>query len=113
MRSGNAAVVTINVSGLAWKIDPKMRIRVFSDQVKGFVIYDLVLTSKHWEFTPDHRTLKEVSGEPQWRIEKEDGDVWLTTDTAIRYLNHVRDTTTDPVITKNAEQSLATLRRHH
>jgi hypothetical protein len=112
MRSGNAAVVTINVSGLAWKIDSKMRIRVFLDQVKGFVIYDLVLTSKHWEFTPDHRTLREVSGEPEWRIEK-DGDIWLAADTAIRYLSQVRDTATDSVIKKNAEQSLATLRRHH
>lgn len=111
-RTSNTATVTVHVGGLMWKIDPNMRISILSDQVKGFVAYELVLTGTHWESAPDRRTLREVSGEPEWRIEKE-GDIWLTVDTAIRYLSHVRDTTSDPAIKRNADRSLATLRQRH
>lgn len=109
----STAEVTIGVGGLIWKIDPRMHTTVFLNQVKGAVVYKLVLVSKHWEFAPDHRTLAEVSTAPQWRIQEADGAVWLTVDTAIRYLNQKRDNSTDPLIKKNAEQSLAMLRRHH
>jgi hypothetical protein len=110
---GDTAVVVVNVGGLIWKINPKMHISVLSDQVKGFVGNKLVLTSKHWEVGPDHRTLREVTGPPEWRLEKETNYVYLAVDTAIRYLTQARDSTADPVIKKNAEQSLATLKRHH
>jgi hypothetical protein len=105
------AIVHINVGGLSWKIDPKMRIRVFRDEFKGIMIYYLIPTSKHWEFTPDGQTLREVSGPPEWRIDYE-GEEWLTKNNAIRYLTQVRDRTSDPTIKKNAEESIAVLKRH-
>lgn len=85
---------------------------VCSDQGKDFWLHKLVLTRQHWEFAPDHRTLREVSGPPEWRLEKEYNHLYVTLDTAIRYLTQVRDSTTDPVIKKNAAQSLATLSRY-
>jgi hypothetical protein len=109
----DTAEVIVNTAGTVWNLDPKMRLSICSDQGKDLWLNKLVLTSKHWELAPDHRTPREVSGPPEWRFEKESNYVYLTVETAIRYLSQVRDTTTDPVIKKNAEQSLATLRRHH
>jgi hypothetical protein len=110
---GNRAEVIVDTAGTVWKINPNMRLGVCSDQDKGFWLNKLVRTSKHWEFAPDHRTLREVGGPPEWRLEEETNYVYVTADIAIRYLMEVRDSTTNSVIKKNAEQSLATLRRHH
>lgn len=111
-RSDNTAVVTINVHGRTWRIDPKMQIKISSDQVKGFLIYELVLTSKHWEFTADRRTLREVTGTPEWRM-KDEGGIWVTRDTAIRYLRQVRDGDSSAVLKNNAEQSLKVLEQRN
>lgn len=107
------ADVIVSTAGTVWKIDSKMGIGTCSDQGKDFWVNKLVLTNKHWEFAPDRLTLKEVAGAPEWSLEKESNYVYLTVGTAIRYLSHVRDSTTDPVIKRNADQTLAFLRRHH
>lgn len=111
--NGNAAEVIVNTAGTAWKIDPMMRLGVCSDQVKVFWMYKLKLTHKHWEFASDHRTLTEVSGPAEWRLEREDNYVYLARDTAIRYLTDVQRNTTDSAMKKNAEHTLATMKRQH
>ena len=109
----DTAEVIVGTAGTLWKIDPQMRLGTCSDQEKDFWLNKLVLTHKHWEFGPDHRTLKEVGNAPEWRLEKESNYVYLTVGTAIRYLSQVRDSTTHPATKKNAEQALSVLRRHH
>lgn len=108
---GNTAEIIVGTAGKLWKIDPSMRLEICSDEAKDFWLQKLVLANNHWEFGPDHRTLKQVTGSPEWRFEKEGTYVYITTETAIRYLTSVRDNTTDSVIERNIEKSLETLQR--
>jgi len=107
----NKAQVIVGTAGTVWKIDSHMRLGICSDQGKDFWVHKLVLSAKHWEFTSDGRSLKEVDGEPEWRFEKEGNHVYVTVETAIRYLSQVRDSSTDPVIKKNADRALEVLGR--
>jgi len=60
----------------------------------------------------DKQGLKEVSGAREWRIEETDAAIWLTVETAIRYVTQMRDQSNDPVIKRNADRTLAVLARH-
>ena len=80
---------------------------------KTAVLYHLVLTDKHWEIGPDGVTEKEITGPPAWRIKNPEPVLWLTVDTAIRYISEMRDKTKDSTIRKNAEQTLTKLKNLH
>jgi hypothetical protein len=73
--------------------------------------YDLVLTEGHWEFTPDHNELREVGGDPQWRIVGEWRTPMVTVQTAIRYLTRLHDESSSSVIKRNAKKSIADIQR--
>jgi hypothetical protein len=108
----DTAEVVVDTPGRVWKIDPKMRLGICgSDQGKEFWVTKLVLTGKHWEFAPDRRTLMEVSGAPEWRLEREGNYVYVTREIAIQYLSQIRDNTTDPIVKRNSERTLAILRQ--
>jgi len=71
--------------------------------------YRLVHASAHWEFERDGKTLRQVNGPPEWRIEPFDSEPRIPLDIAIHYLTGLRDHTDSPVIRKNAERSLKIL----
>jgi hypothetical protein len=73
-------------------------------------IYDLVLTSTHWELGPGTEGLREVKGTPEWRIETFEREPWVTLDVAIEYLTEMRDRSKSLVIKRNAEKSILMLR---
>jgi len=73
--------------------------------------YDLVLTDTHWEFGPGGLGLREVKGPPEWRIETFELYPWVTSEAAIRYLTQLRDESPSGTIKRNADKSIATLRR--
>lgn len=92
------------------RIDDLLRYRPPDSRYdKTEVLHHLVLTDKHWEFESDGNTEKEVGGPPAWRIENPEPLLWVTVDTAVRYVTQIRDKTTDPVIKKNADQTLTKL----
>jgi hypothetical protein len=74
-------------------------------------VYDLVLTDTHWEFGARGEGPREVKGPPEWRIEIFDFQPWVTIRVAIRYLEQLRDESSSEMIKKNADKSIATLRR--
>jgi hypothetical protein len=75
-------------------------------------VYDLVRSDTHWEFTgPASKQLREVKGAPEWRIDGFVDEPWITVDVAIRYLTKLRDESGSSVIKRNADRSIATLRR--
>src|SRR4029077_3460561 len=69
-----------------------------------------VYTNKHREIGTKGETVKEVTGPWEWKIE---GPMvrWTTLEQAIKYVSLMRDKTDDPVIKKNAEKTIATLKR--
>ena len=73
--------------------------------------YILVLTDTHWEFGPKGEGPREVKGQQEWRIETFEFEPWVTIDAAIRYLTKLRTESSSQLIKKNADTSIATLRR--
>ncbi len=77
---------------------------------KTAVLHHLVLTEKHWEIGPDGTKEREMNGPRVWRIENPEPILWITLDAAVRYVKEAREKSTDPVLKKNAEQTLTKLR---
>jgi hypothetical protein len=72
-------------------------------------IYTLRLLDRYWETTPDGKAVKEFSGPLAWRISYYPVTAWITVGTAIRYVTEMREKSSDPVIKKNADETLAEL----
>jgi hypothetical protein len=110
---GNTATVIVGIESLG-NIDSKLRwTPPNTSAVKEGVMYNLVLTDKHWDFESDGTTVKEVTGAPEWRINDTPGAVvYLNLDKAIAYVKKLRDQSTAPTIRKNANKTLAILNRY-
>jgi hypothetical protein len=75
--------------------------------------YVLVLTNKHGELEPDRQEGREIRRAQEWRIENAPSFVTINLDTAIRYVSEMREKTTDPTVKKNADETLANLKKLH
>ncbi len=73
--------------------------------------FKLAYTDKYWELESDDQTLKEVTAAPEWRIEDFQTFLFIDLRTAIRYVTEMGDKTTNPTIKKNADATLATLKK--
>jgi DUF1680 family protein len=71
----------------------------------------LVYTNKHSEIGKNGETIREVTGPWEWKIEEPRIARWSTLDRAIEYVALMRDKTDDPIIKKNADKTIATLKR--
>ncbi|MGA8014250.1 MAG: hypothetical protein WB949_17595 [Candidatus Acidiferrales bacterium] len=56
---------------------------------------------------------EEKTGSAVWKIDDPRGPPWTTIDGAIRYVTKMRDRSQDPVIRKNADETLAKLAKLH
>jgi hypothetical protein len=100
------------------KIDAELR--YMPPPKTGFVktgfLYHLVAVSAYsMMYGPDGKTLveKKPIGSRVWQIQGSPGPPWTTVNTAIRYVLEMREKTTNPVIKKNADETLAKLLRLH
>jgi len=73
-------------------------------------VFRLVYTNKHREIGTKGETIKEVTGPWEWKIE-EPMVRWTTLNRAIEYVSLTRDKTDDAIIKKNADKTIATLKR--
>lgn len=112
MQGPTKADVMVGVSGDIYRIDQELQIKDLSTGFfKSGMSFTVIQTDKHWELQPDE-TIKEVPGNPEWRIEGPDYDVWLTRDTAIQYLGKLRDSNKDPAVRQKADRAIAFLKRN-
>jgi hypothetical protein len=88
---------------------PKRPPQFVSPTMTAFV-FRLVYTNKHSEIGTEGETIKEVTGPWEWKIE---GPMarWTTLGRAIEYVSLMRDKTDDPIIKKNADKTIAILKR--
>ncbi len=77
---------------------------------KSGIMFKLVLTDKYWELGPHGNATTEVAGPREWRIDEASPMLVLNAQSAIRYVNEMRDRTTDPVTKKNARTTLLALK---
>jgi hypothetical protein len=109
-RTEDRADVMVAVSTI-WKIDSRMSLKQYSspnESKSGFVY--TVIRDKNSE-SGDGREVQKAHGPSEWKIEGVGENIWLTADTAIRYVTEVRDHTSDPVIKQNAEKTLIKLKQ--
>jgi hypothetical protein len=103
------------------QIDPKLRFELAAAYspshmlIKhgGTVDYSLVRTNKTSRLDPGVEEPKEATGPEEWRIEHAPLNYTTSLATAIRYVTEMREKATDPVIKKNAEQTLTKLKKLH
>jgi hypothetical protein len=87
-----------------------------TDAIKTGFLYHLVVEPTYiMMYGSDGKTLveKKPTGEHVWQIQGSPDSSWTTVNTAIRYVLEMRDKATDPVVKKNASQTLAKLMRLH
>jgi hypothetical protein len=114
MKGPSSALVIVGVTGDIWRVDTEMRVSrdPSSRGPKSGIAYKLIQTDKHWDLGADGSTLNEVVGKPEWRIEGKGDTIWLTKESAIRYLTESRHNSKDPVLKRKADQAIASLKRH-
>ncbi len=75
--------------------------------------YSLLLADKDHKPNTNESVEQQETRSSEWRIEGHQPEQHITVDTAIQYVTQIRDKTADPVIRKNANKTLATLKRYH
>jgi len=84
-----------------FKVRPTMTVYAFR----------LVYTNKRREVGKGGKTVKEVEGPWGWKIDAPRMARWTTVNRALQYVAMMRDKTDDPVIKKNADKTIAALKR--
>ncbi len=84
-----------------------------SGSYKTAMVFHLVFAPTHWTmFKSDGKVItgkEERTGPMEWQIQDAAGLPWTTVNTAIRYVLEKREKSTDPVIRKNADETIARL----
>ncbi|MGO9453841.1 MAG: hypothetical protein ACLQDV_22735 [Candidatus Binataceae bacterium] len=84
--------------------------------MKTGIMYHLTLVPGYnVMYGSDGKTIvsKKPSGTRGWQIEGPRGMPWTTVNTAVRYVLEMREKTTDPVVRKNADETLTKLLQLH
>ena len=82
--------------------------------VKTGFLYHLVAVPAYSKmYSSDGKVTKTPVGARYWQVQGSPGPPWTTVNTAIRYVLEARDKATDPAIKKNANQTLAKLKKLH
>jgi hypothetical protein len=108
--TGNKAQLYVEYTELGI-IDPSFRLepppftRIMRD------LYSLVLTDTQWVVKPGSLVASEVKGPLEWKIEDYQRIPHVSIEAAMRYVTELRDKTRDPLIKKNAIESLAKLKK--
>jgi hypothetical protein len=87
-------------------LDSQLHFEISKNQ-KGGYLFHLVLVPTYAMPDPKGGPSTEVTGLPQWRIEKSSPTIILNLATAIRYTKDTSDQSSDPAVKKNAAATLA------
>jgi hypothetical protein len=80
------------------------------DVIPAILNYSLVFTNRHVDIE-EGGTTSEVLGTWEWKIEGPQSERWATVEKAIIYVTQMRDKSDDPVVKKNANRTIAILKR--
>lgn len=90
-------------SALRWH-PPDPRVMKYAE------MFRLVLSDKRWETTVDGKTVVRPVNPAQWLI-TDSAPLFVSKETAIRYVTSMRAKTADPLVHKNADATLAILKK--
>jgi len=92
-------------------IDSALRFKPPEHYVMTVYMFRLVYTNKHRDIGGNGEPLRELTGPWEWKLADPQTKRVTTTARAIEYLSLMRDKTDDPLIKKNADKSIAALKR--
>lgn len=97
------------------QIDSKLRfIPPARSYYKNSRYFKLVFTDKRWEMGHEGEAAREVTEpSPKWLIDEPNDSLMLMVSSAIRYVSEQRDATSDPIVKKNADVTIAKLKSMH
>lgn len=117
--TGNSAEVVVEYYDVG-RIDPLLRYspgQDFGPMGKTAMQFTLVFAPAHYpSYTSEGNVLKVdkiMTGPAAWQIEKTPAFRWTTVNSAIRYVLEMRAKTNDPLIKKNADETLKELLKRH
>ncbi len=87
-----------------------------TDAIKTAALYHFVTVEIYnTMYGPDGKTIvsRRATGLRAWQIEGRPGPPWTTVNTAIRYVLEMRARTSDPIVRKNADETLSRLLQLH
>ena len=111
---GNQAEVETAWTDYYGTIDSALRYRPPKQDVSVTIpayIFRLVYTNKHRDIGTNGESVRELTGPWEWKIEEPRMARWTTVNRAIEYVARMRDKTDDPIIKRNADRTIATLKR--
>jgi hypothetical protein len=111
---GDQAEVETKWTNYLGTIDSSLRYeRPKNDFPVTMTVYEfrLVYTNKHTELAADGKTIREITGAWEWKIEDPPISRWTTVDRAIEYVSAMSDKSNSPLIKKNAKKTVAALKR--
>jgi hypothetical protein len=73
--------------------------------------YRLVNSDKHWEFGPGREGPRQIQSVQKWEFDGFQGNLYINVKTAIKYVNEMRDKSSDPVVRQNADKTVGSLRK--
>jgi hypothetical protein len=74
-------------------------------------VFHLIYTNKRLEVGAHGEPKREETGSWEWKIDDPEIKRWATVARAIEYVTQMRDNSDDPVIKKNADKTIASLKR--
>jgi hypothetical protein len=106
------AVVETNWTDYLGTIDSGLQFRPLDGPpTMTTFVFHLVYTNKHREIGTNRETIRESNGPWEWRIEEPQTVRWATVSRAIECVALMRDKTDNPLVSKNADKTIATLKR--
>jgi hypothetical protein len=80
------------------------------DVIPAILDYSLVFTNRHVDIE-EGGTTREVLGTWEWKIEGPQSERWATVEKAVIYVTEMRDKSDDPIVKRNANRTIAILKR--
>jgi len=109
--NGNSADVMIQILPQG-QIDSKLKFTPSAAE-KGAVACHLILSGTYWSTDAGAEAPVERTGPPEWRIDGSGEIIWLEPIAAVRYVTDMKRKSNDPIVTKNADQTLSELAKLH
>lgn len=111
---GNKAEVETKWIDYLGTIDSALRFKPPRQDVPVIMtsfLFHLVYTNKHREIGTNGEIIRETTGPWEWKIEDPQIVRWTTVERAVEYVSLMRDKTDSALVKKNADRTIATLKR--
>jgi hypothetical protein len=95
-------------------IDSALRFKPSNDEIRSDMtsfVFHLVYTNQHRDIGAKGETIREATGPWEWKNDELLVIRWAAVDRAIEYVERMRNKSDDPIVSKNAGETITALKR--